>query len=306
MVIDASDVRRRYGDTVALDGVSLEVAAGEVFAVIGPNGAGKTTLIRSLTGTTAAEGAISVFGRPPHAVDRERIGVLPQEFTPASRLTARELITYYAGLYDEARPVEDVIADVGLSGHAETWYDSLSGGEKRRTCVGTTLVNDPDLLVLDEPTTGIDPTGRRAVWQLIDELAERGTTIVLTTHYMDEAEALADRVGLLADGEFVALGSPTALIEQYAPDPSLTIETVAVSAARAALTAAGYTPEPSRVGLSVAVDPADIPAIADALDTAGVAYDGLVWRQPTLDDVFAALTDQATASADVAPAGRRV
>src|SRR6056297_853038 len=176
----AEDVRRRYGDTVALDGVSLSVGEGEVFALIGPNGAGKTTLVRALTGTTEPDsGAVSVFGTDPTEADRQRLGLLPQSFDPPERLTARELIEYYAGLYDEARDPEAVLSEVGLDSGDSTWYENLSGGQKRRTCVGTALVNDPDVLFLDEPTTGIDPGGRRALWSLIEELAERGTTVFL-------------------------------------------------------------------------------------------------------------------------------
>nr|WP_220132385.1 ABC transporter ATP-binding protein [Natronomonas sp. LN261] len=289
MVIDASDVRRRYGETLALDGVSFSVAEGEIFSLIGPNGAGKTTLIRALFGTTDAEGEISVFGRPPTEVDRGRVGLLPQEFTPADRLTARELLAYYAGLYDDARDPDAVLADVGLTDSAETHYENLSGGQKRRACVGSTLVNDPDLLVLDEPTTGIDPTGRRELWRLIEGLANDGTTVLLTTHYMDEAEELADRVGLLADGELVALGSPTALIDRYGGDSRVVIEADDDRAAEDALVAAGYGPIDAGRHVSVPADAAEISSIVECLADAGIAYEGLAWRQPSLDDAYAVL-----------------
>ena len=224
MVIRADSVRRRYGQTVALDGVSFAVEAGEVFALVGPNGAGKTTLIRALTGTTTVDGEVEVFGGPPADVAGERIGLLPQEFSPAGRLTARELVAYYGGLYDDARDAGAVLADVGLADSADTHYENLSGGQKRRACVGTALVNDPELLVLDEPTTGIDPVGRQELWALIEGLAERGTTVLLTTHYMAEAERLADRVGLLADGRLVALGSPAELVELHGGTDRLVID----------------------------------------------------------------------------------
>ena len=177
MVVHAENVSRRYGETVALSGVSFSVPAGEIFGIIGPNGAGKTTLIRALTGTTDAEGDVSVFGRPPREIDRGRIGLLPQEFAPADRLTARELLAYYAGLYDGARDPDAVLADVGLTDSAGTFYENLSGGQKRRACVGTALVNEPELLILDEPTTGIDPTGRRELWRLIEKLADRKSVV---------------------------------------------------------------------------------------------------------------------------------
>jgi ABC-2 type transport system ATP-binding protein len=289
MVIQAAEVRRRYGETVALDGVSLSVDAGEVFALIGPNGAGKTTLIRALFGTTDAEGEVSVFGSPPTEVDRERIGLLPQEFTPADRLTARELLEYYAGLYDDSRAIDSILEDVGLTDSADTFYENLSGGQKRRVCVGSTLVNDPELLVLDEPTTGIDPTGRRELWRLIERLADGGTTILLTTHYMAEAEELADRVGLLADGALVALGSPSELVDRHAGGSRLLVETDDDDRAIEALEAAGYDcfPEQRRVGVPAGAE--EIAPIVETLVEADIEYEGLVWRQPSLDDVYAAL-----------------
>ncbi|MEZ3115753.1 ABC transporter ATP-binding protein [Halobaculum sp. MBLA0147] len=222
-VVRAAGVRKTYGDTVALDGVSVEVAAGEVFGLVGPNGAGKTTLVRALTGTTRVEGTVSVFGTPPAESDRSRIGLLPQEFAPAGRLTVRELLAYYAGLYDESRAVADVLADVGLTDAADTWYEDLSGGQKRRACVGAALVNDPDLLFLDEPTTGIDPAGRRAVWGLVESLADAGTAVVLTSHSMTEIERLSDRVGLLREGRLVAVGPPAELVADHAGPPRLVI-----------------------------------------------------------------------------------
>jgi len=317
MVIDASDVRRRYGETVALDGVSFAVDAGEIFSLIGPNGAGKTTLIRALFGTTDAEGDISVFGRPPTEVDRGRVGLLPQEFTPADRLTARELIAYYAGLYDDARDPDAVLEDVGLADSGGTFYENLSGGQKRRACVGSTLVNDPELLVLDEPTTGIDPTGRRELWRLIEGLADDGTTVLLTTHYMDEAEELADRVGLLADGELVALGSPAELVERHGGDSRVVIEAADDRAAESALRSAGYAPIDAGRHVSVPADATEISAIVECLAAAAIDYEGLVWRQPSLDDAYAALTgadagglgDEGetppeTTPTDVAPEGR--
>lgn len=290
MVISAEDIRRRYGETVALDGVSFSVESGEVFALIGPNGAGKTTLIRALTGTTDAEGSVELLGAAPTEVARHRIGLLPQEFSPAERLTARELIAYYAGLYDESRDVGSVLEDVGLTASAETHYEDLSGGQKRRACVGTALVNAPEVLILDEPTTGIDPSGRRDLWNLIEGLTDAGTTVLLTTHYMAEAEALADRVGLLADGKLVELGSPEALIERHGGDSRLVVEADDETAATQALEQAGYDLLPDERHIAVAAGPRDIPEIADTLEEAHITYEGLIWRQPSLDDVYVALT----------------
>ena len=289
-VIAAEGLRRQYGETVALDGVELSVSTGEVFGLVGPNGAGKTTLVRALTGTTEAEGSVELFGEPPRAVARERLGVLPQSFDPPARLTARELLSYYGGLYEQARPPEQVLAEVGMASDADTHYENLSGGQRRRTCVATALVNDPDLLVLDEPTTGIDPAGRRALWSLLEGLAAAGTTILLTTHYMAEAEYLADRVGLLADGELLAVDTPADLVEQHGgrrvlsvtcEDPPATLPERFDDAhlADGQLTVRGVAPE----------------AIADVVGTlerADVAYESLTWREPDLEDAYLALTGE--------------
>jgi ABC-2 type transport system ATP-binding protein len=293
----AADVRKRYGDTVALDGVSLSIPGGEVFGLVGPNGAGKTTLVRALTGTTGYEGTVRVLGAAPNAVDAHRVGLLPQSFNPADRLTARELIAYYAGLYDEARPVDAVLEDVGLGSDADTWYENLSGGQRRRACVGTALVNDPDVLFLDEPTTGIDPAGRRSLWALVDDLAAGGTTVLLTSHSMAEVERLADRVGLLRDGSLVAVGSPDELIAEHGGDSHLLVDGATVDAATVAATL--DTDVGERDGRLVVrnVALAEVgDAVAD-LEAAGVDFDSFTWAEPSLEDVYLGLTGEAMAEA---------
>jgi ABC-2 type transport system ATP-binding protein len=290
-VLVADDVRRTYGDTVALDGVSLSVGEGEVFGLIGPNGAGKTTLVRALTGTTDAEGTVRVLGTAPSDVDTQRVGLLPQSFTPPERLTAQELVAYYAGLYDEARDPESVLADVGLGDATDTWYENLSGGQQRRVCVATALVNDPDVLFLDEPTTGIDPAGRRALWGLIEDLADRGTTVFLTSHSMDEVEQLADRVGLLNEGKLVAVGSPTELVTDHGGETRLVVRT---DVGTDAVADAGFVVEADAETLTFHdVDPKDIGRAVEALERAGVDYDSLTWKQPGLEEVYLRLTGEA-------------
>jgi ABC-2 type transport system ATP-binding protein len=295
-VLVAEEVRKTYGDTAAVDGVSLSLGEGEVFALVGPNGAGKTTFVRALTGTTEPDsGSVSVFGTDPQAVERSRLGLLPQAFDPPERLTARELVAYYAGLYEESRDPEAVLGEVGLADADDTWYENLSGGQQRRTCVATTLVNDPDLLFLDEPTTGIDPAGRRALWSLVEDLAADGTTVFLTTHYMEEAERLADRVGLLADGELAAVGTPSDLVAQFGGRTRLVVETTdeAHETAGNSLADADFEVETADEGLVVpGVRPEDIGEVVAALNDRGVAYDALTWKQPDLEDVFLRLTGQ--------------
>jgi ABC-2 type transport system ATP-binding protein len=289
----ADDVRKRYGDTVALDGVSLAIPAGEVFGLVGPNGAGKTTLVRALTGTTPCEGSISVLGAAPDAVDPHRVGLLPQSFHPADRLTARELIAYYAGLYDEARAVDEVLDDVGLADDADTWYENLSGGQQRRACVGTALVNDPDVLFLDEPTTGIDPAGRRSLWSLVDDLAAGGTTVLLTSHSMTEVERLADRVGLLRDGQVVAVGSPDELIADHGGDSRLFLDGVGAGAdAVASALDADVSERDGRLVVS-GVALADVGRVVSDLEDAGVDFDSFTWAEPSLEDVYLRLTGEA-------------
>ncbi len=303
-VIVADGVRRRYGKTVALAGVSMSVGKGEVFALIGPNGAGKTTLVRALTGTTDSEGTVKLFGSKPRRVERERIGLLPQNFSPPERLTARELVTFYGGLYDAPRPTDELLAEVGMEEDADTYYENLSGGQQRRTCVATTLVNDPDLLVLDEPTTGIDPVGRRRLWRLLEDLADSGTTVFITTHYMEEAQQLADRVGLLAGGELVALDTPSALIERYGGESLLYIDGAFDTAVVDSLS---YEATLTDGRLTVRnVRPEDIGAVTQTLESHAHSYDSLTWRQPDLEDVYLALTGQAVvggeALSDAVPA----
>ncbi|WP_053948342.1 ABC transporter ATP-binding protein [Halolamina sediminis] len=286
----ADDVTKRYGDLVAVDGVSLSVPAGTVFGLIGPNGAGKTSLVRCLTGTTNYEGEVSLLGSSPETVDRSWIGLLPQSFSPPERLTVRELLGYYADLYDEARDVSSVIAEVGLDESAGTWYEELSGGQQRRACVGITLVNDPDVLFLDEPTTGIDPAGRRDLWTLIEELAAAGTTVVLTSHSMDEVERLADEVAMLADGEVVAEGSPAALIAEHGGESRLEIRT---EAGADPLADHGFRVEASAGRLTLHdVDAAEIDDAVDVLAAAGIEYESFTWTEPTLEDVYLELTGE--------------
>ncbi len=290
--IAAADLRKAYGDTRALAGVSLSVDPGEVFALVGPNGAGKTTLVRCLTGTTTPDaGEATLLGSPPQLVAKDRVGLLPQDFGPPDRLTARELVAYYAGLYDDPREVDPVLGDVGVVDTAGTRYADLSGGEKRRTLLATALVNDPDVLFLDEPTTGIDPAGRRAVHGLIENLAAAGTTVFLTTHHMDEVERLADRVGVLAGGEIVALDTPGGLVADHGGETRLLVGTNAGSVP-------GYNAESTDRGLVIRdIPPEEIGGVIDALAAAGVSYDSLSWSESDLETAYLTLTGETPRSA---------
>jgi ABC-2 type transport system ATP-binding protein len=289
----ADGLTKSYGDLRALSDVSLSVGAGEVVALLGPNGAGKTTLVRALTGTAAPdEGTARLFGAAPTEVDRGRIGVLPQAFAPPGRLTPRELLRYYGGLYDDHEPVGETLARVGVADVADTAYEDLSGGQRRRTCLGITLINAPDLLVLDEPTASIDPAGRRRVRETVAGLADAGATVLLTTHDVAEAERLADRVGLLVDGELVAEGPPADLVAEHGGDHRLVVECA----------------DPEAVDLGDGVDrveradgelraygvgAADVGRIVERLEAAGVEPRSLSWARPSLEDVYLSLTGEA-------------
>ena len=208
-------LRRSYGSVEAIRGIDLEIQRGEIFALLGPNGAGKTTTLEILEGfQPPSAGEVAVLGVDPDRGGRawrERIGIVLQDTQPEPELTARECLSLYAGYHSSARPVDDALAQVGLADLAHRRCAQLSGGERRRLDVALALVGNPELLFLDEPTTGFDPAARRAMWDLVQSLRADGTTIVLTTHYMEEAERLADRIAVIAAGEIVAVGTPGSL-----------------------------------------------------------------------------------------------
>ena len=214
--IAVRDLEKSYGGVQALRGISFEVAQGEVFGLLGPNGAGKTTTVEILEGyrrRDAGDATVLGFdpGDSPRAL-RERIGVVLQQSDSPPLLTVREVHRMFAGYFAEPRDVDEVIELVGLSEKRDAKVKTLSGGQKRRLDLGTALVGDPDLVFLDEPTTGFDPAARRSAWDMIRSLRLLGKTILLTTHYLDEAQQLADRVAVIRDGEIVALGTPAELI----------------------------------------------------------------------------------------------
>jgi ABC-2 type transport system ATP-binding protein len=209
------DLRKSYGEVEAVRGIDLEVERGEIFAFLGPNGAGKTTTVEILEGfRPRSSGEVSVFGVDPTDGTREwrdRIGIVLQESAPDPGLTVHEALALYAGYYSQPRSVVETIALVGLEGKHDRQATSLSGGERRRLDFALALIGDPELIFLDEPTTGFDPSARRQAWDVIENLRDLGKTIFLTTHYMDEAERLADRIAVIVGGIIVAQGTPRTL-----------------------------------------------------------------------------------------------
>ena len=230
-------LRKQYQGKAAVDGIDLEIERGEVFALLGPNGAGKTTTVEILEGHRRRDGGeVSVLGLDPSSGDRAwraRIGIVPQSDSATGELTVREMVSQYSAFFPRPREVDEVIAAVGLTEQAGKRLRRLSGGQRRRVDVAIGIVGRPELLFLDEPTTGFDPQARRQFWGLIAGLSHDGTTILLTTHYLDEAQALANRVGVLAGGRIVALGPPAELgrsadeatVSWQAPDGMKSVQT---------------------------------------------------------------------------------
>jgi ABC-2 type transport system ATP-binding protein len=209
------DLHKAYGEVEAVRGIDFEVARGEVFGLLGPNGAGKTTTVEILEGYRArTSGIVSVLGHDPERRPRElreRVGIVLQSSGLYRHIKVREAVAHWARLYPSPRDVDEVIQLVGLDGKSDTLARTLSGGQARRLDLALALVGDPELIFLDEPTTGYDPAARRAAWEIIRSLQELGKTILLTTHYLDEAQALCDRVAIVKDGRIVAEGAPATL-----------------------------------------------------------------------------------------------
>jgi ABC-2 type transport system ATP-binding protein len=299
---------KSFGDVVAVDGLDLEVHPGECFGLLGPNGAGKTTTIEICEGLTLPDaGEVEVLGHAWHRDGdelRQRLGIQLQETQLAEKLTVEETLRLFRSFYRRGRDIRDVIALVQLEEKRRARVGTLSGGQKQRLALGCALVGDPDLVFLDEPTTGLDPQARRQVWELVEQLKSAGRTILLTTHYMDEAERLCDRVVIVDHGRNIALGTPRQLIaglgaEQivsFAVEEAVAggldgavleaIATAVRATQRARATDGGWE-------LPVAATHEAIPALLAELDRRGLALSELRTHLPTLEDVFVSLTGRA-------------
>ncbi len=225
--IEVSSVKKAYGDLQAVDGISFTVNEGEVFSVLGPNGAGKTTTIEILEGLRERDsGDVKVLGFDPWKNGYElhkKIGVMPQGFRFFEYPTPREAIKYYADLFGVKVDVDGILRKVILEDSANTYFTKLSGGQKQKVGLALSLVNDPELVFLDEPTTGLDPQARRAVWDIIRNLKKEGRCVLLTTHYLEEAEELADRVAIMNKGKIITLGTPQEIIAKYSSGERLLV-----------------------------------------------------------------------------------
>jgi ABC-2 type transport system ATP-binding protein len=293
-VISVEELTKVYkGDLVAVDHVSFDVNPGGIFALLGANGAGKTTTVEMMEGLrTPTSGSVRVLGvdvTKDYALIRRRVGVLPQEFTPFDRLKAPEAVRYFAALFGKrpsADQVDELISTVGLEDRADTIAMKLSGGEKRRIGIALALVGEPELLFLDEPTTGLDPQARRSLWQLLERLRDEGKTIVLTTHYLEEAEKLADDVAVLHKGKLVSRGSPRELIDHHGGGISIQLEGCSDGASEK-VRSLGFQVETGRDGLRVRLPPGgSVRAAIRRLEEGSVPFDDLITLEPTLEDAF--------------------
>ena len=233
IALRGSRLVKRYGEVVAVDGLDLEVRAGECFGLLGPNGAGKTTTVEILEGLTAPDGGtVEILGRSwsddPRGL-RERIGIQLQETQLAEKLTVLETITLFRSFYRKGLDPAEVMRIVQLEDKEKAWVRKLSGGQKQRLSLAAALVGDPEILFLDEPTTGLDPQSRRQVWDLVSAYKARGGTVLLTTHYMEEAERLCDRVAVVDHGRIIEEGTPRGLIDKHVGTPEGTLEEVFVA-----------------------------------------------------------------------------
>ena len=279
--ISVRGLRKSYGALEAVRGVDFEIQEGEVFGLLGPNGAGKTTTVEILEGYRRRDaGEISVLGHDPQRPGpsfRQRIGVVLQQSQLWPNLTVLEVHAVFAGYYARPRDVDEVIDLVGLHEKRDARVKTLSGGQKRRLDLGVALVGDPDLVFLDEPTTGFDPAARRAAWEMIRSLRSLGKTILLTTHYLDEAEQLADRLAVLREGQIIREGTPAELTGG-------TQETE-VRFRRDGLEVVLRTTEPTKL----------LHELTEQALAEGRALEGLTVRRPTLEDVYLLLTEDAQA-----------
>jgi ABC-2 type transport system ATP-binding protein len=282
-VITIRGLRKSYGDFEAVRGVDLEVERGEVFAFLGPNGAGKTTTVEILEGyRKRSAGEVAVLGEDPQRAGRawrERIGIVLQSCRLDPYLTVRESLGLYAGYYGSPRPVEETIELVGLGGKADERASRLSGGQQRRLDVGMALIGDPELLFLDEPTTGFDPSARRQAWETIAGLRELGKTVFLTTHYMEEAQRLADRVAIISRGQVVASGRPDELGDRESLPTRIS-----------------YRLGGEQVSLETATPVAALHELTGRAVEQGLDLEALEVTRPSLEDVYLSLTAEGEAA----------
>ena len=308
------DLRKQYrsrsGTVDALNGLDLEIARGETFGLLGPNGAGKTTTVEILEGLLEpTSGEVEVLGSrwgKDDAALRSRLGISLQETKFAEKLSVLETLTVFRSFYPSGKEPAQVLESVGLAEKAKTWVGKLSGGQHQRLAVACALVGDPELLFLDEPTTGLDPQSRRQLWEIIRGLAEQGRTVLLTTHYMDEAERLCDRVAVVDHGRVIALGSPAELIATLGGEHVIEFALadggdLPEEELRRLPAVLGVRKEATGMALTVTAPHVSIPALLARLQDEGRSLARLTTRHVSLEDVFVHLTGRHLRDETISP-----
>lgn len=306
--IEVQGLTKSYGPVTAVDGISFSVAPGEVFAFLGPNGAGKTTTTEILEGLRRLTGGtVRVLGLDPWADGaalHRRIGVIPQDFRFFEKITPWEAIEYYAALFGVDVDPQAILAKVVLTEKARARFDTLSGGQKQKMGLALALVNRPDICFLDEPTTGLDPQARRAIWEVIRTLQSEGRTVFLTTHYLEEAQLLADRVAIISQGRIIAEGTPSEIISKHGAPERLVIEgppsLAAYLSKQLPLTVHA---EGGKIEVEMRGKGDALPVLS-AVEASGIAWSGFATRRDTLEDVFVRLVgrmDDGVLKSEVAP-----
>jgi len=296
--IEVSNLKKHYGNLKAVEDISFSVKQGEVFGLLGPNGAGKTTTIEIMEGLRERDsGEVKVLGYDPWKNGYElhkKIGVIPQEFTFFEKTTPKEAIIYYADLFNVKVNPDEILREVLLEESAKVNFDSLSGGQKQKTGLALSLVNSPELLFLDEPTTGLDPNARRAIWEVIRGLKAKGKTIILTTHYLDEAQQLSDRVAIMDHGKIVAMGTTEEIIQQHGSGERLEIhgsEKLADSIKANTELQVDYDKVKKEITIPLKKKIDALAALA-AAEQSGMDWGDIQTRRESLDDVFVKLVNE--------------
>ena len=298
-LVEARDLVKRFGDFVAVDGIDFDVSQGEVFGFLGPNGAGKSSTMRMIGAVSpVTEGRLRVFGLDPD-VDgptiRARLGVVPQDNNLDEELTVEENLMIYGRYFDLARSrlrtrIDELLAFAQLSERRQSRVNPLSGGMKRRLTIARGLINEPDLLLLDEPTTGLDPQARHLLWDRLYRLKREGVTLIITTHYMDEAEQLCDRLVIMNEGRILAHGSPRELIERHASREVVELRFAPDHQEEAVPALAGIADRIEELPDRLLLSTGDADATLEALGSRNVRPMGTLVRRSTLEDVFLRLT----------------
>lgn len=296
-VITVSNLGKRYGRTVAVDDVSLEVFEGEIFGLIGPNGAGKTTTMECVEGNRVPDkGTISVLGLDPRRdanALRQRIGVQHQEAQLQKRIKVWEAVDLWRSLYERTVVDSDaLLARLGLESKRNAWFMTLSGGQKQRLFIALALIHEPEVVFLDELTTGLDPQARRAIWSLVTDIRDRGTTVVLTTHLMEEAERLCDRVAIIEHGRIIEVGSPAELVRKHCPERRVVFTSDDADVASRLRTLGGVA-RSDGIGAAYTISGAGDDFVTDVINVIareGIRVRGFRTEIPTLEDVFLKLT----------------